>query len=290
MPRNSPPYDRLSAFISPATNSSEIWRTCAGVLGIAALYLFLAWNFAAAVWPMIEGTTGRPSSTLLRLINVALMGVAVVVITRALHQRSAASLFGAPGLALAQFLRVLTLQAPVVIGIGLIMIATSSFDMLPKTPFAVWLGLLPFGVLAILLQSGAEELAFRGYLLQQLAARSKHPVIWMGLPSALFAAAHFAPGFYGGNALIVVVWAGCFGAALADLTARSGTLGPAIAVHVTVNSWSLLASALPGDLSGLALYVLPFGPEDESAFASLLPAEFLAIAISWLAARLALRL
>jgi DNA-directed RNA polymerase subunit RPC12/RpoP len=39
----------------------------------------------------------------------------------------------------------------------------------------------------VLIQTGAEEVLFRGYLQQQLAARFASPIAWMVLPSAIFA-------------------------------------------------------------------------------------------------------
>ncbi|WP_338153259.1 CPBP family intramembrane glutamic endopeptidase [Pseudophaeobacter leonis] len=60
--------------------------------------------------------------------------------------------------------------------------------------FWPWLGLLPLSLLAVLVQVSAEEVVFRGYLQQALAARFKSPVIWLVAPSALFGLAHYMPG------------------------------------------------------------------------------------------------
>jgi len=130
---------------------------------------------------------------------------------------------------------------------------------------------------------------FRGYLQQQLAARFSHPLIWMFLPSALFGLAHYGPDTYGANAWLVVIWAGIFGALAADLTARSGTLGPAIALHFATNVSALLLVAPQGEMSGLALFQYSFPAHDEAAIRALLPIDFAAMMVGWLAARLALR-
>ncbi|HBS98322.1 MAG TPA: CPBP family intramembrane metalloprotease, partial [Citreicella sp.] len=100
-----------------------------------------------------------------------------------------------------------------------------SADLQPGLPPVTWLALLPLTLLALLVQTGSEEILFRGYLQSQLAARLPWPAVWLVLPSALFALGHHAPAIYGANAGLVTLWAFVFGLAMADLTARSGTLG-----------------------------------------------------------------
>jgi uncharacterized protein len=152
-----------------------------------------------------------------------------------------------------------------------------------------WLLLLPLSLLAVLVQVSAEEIVFRGYVQQQLAARFNSPLIWMVLPSALFALGHYLPAEAGENALMVALWAGVFGILMADLTARSGSLGPAIAVHLWNNVSAILIVSLPDDLSGLALYLTPFSMDDAAAIRTWLPVDFALMLVSWLAARLAIR-
>ena len=59
--------------------------------------------------------------------------------------------------------------------------------------FGLWLSFLPLAMAGILLQTGAEELLFRGYLQQQFAARFKSAGPWLILPSVLFGLAHYDP-------------------------------------------------------------------------------------------------
>ena len=44
-----------------------------------------------------------------------------------------------------------------------------------------------------------------------------------------------------------------------------------------------------GDMSGLALYHLPFGTGDEAEMRALMPLDLMGILVGWLVARLALR-
>jgi len=155
--------------------------------------------------------------------------------------------------------------------------------------FSTWIVLLPFAAGAVLIQTSAEEILFRGYLQQSLAARFRSPLIWVGVPSALFAAGHYAPGIAGDNALLVAVWSCVFGVLAADLTARSGTLGPAIALHFFNNVISLLIISLPDTLSGLALYLLPYDMSDGGMLRQWLWVDFGSMVVCWLTARLAIR-
>ncbi len=157
-----------------------------------------------------------------------------------------------------------------------------------NTPLPLWLILLPIGLLAVFTQVAAEELLFRGYLQQALAAYGLPPVVWIGLPSLIFGLGHYDAGA-GSNAWLLALWAFIFGALMADLTARAGSLGPAIAVHMANNVIALLLTGLDDSLSGLALYTYPLGLEDEEALRAFLPVDFMVMIVCWLAARLALR-
>ncbi|MEM7524447.1 MAG: CPBP family intramembrane glutamic endopeptidase [Pseudomonadota bacterium] len=103
----------------------------------------------------------------------------------------------------------------------------------------------------ILIQTGAEEAVFRGYLLQQLAARFRSPFAWAVVPSLLFGALHWSPDAPGGGLSYVVVTA-TTGLVLALIAARLGGLSFVWGVHFGVNAWALLFVAPQGYLSGLA--------------------------------------
>lgn len=290
MSRFPPPYQAQSRFSDAAQGSPELWRTAMGGLAGCVLYIGLAWSVTSVLLPVFQDAKAGPAILIVQLLLVALMGVAAVIVVQTWHKRPARTLFGAPGQVVGDFVRVLRLQLVVIAAAGLTMALTAPHELAPNRPVGPWILILPAALPAILLQCTAEEMVFRGYLQQQLSARFRHPFIWLAVPSAFFALAHYSPALYGDNAWPVVLWAGVFGLAMADLTARSGTLGPAIAVHISVNISAILLISLPGDMGALALYVLPFGSDDTEAFRALLPAEFVALLISWLAARLSLRL
>ena len=183
---------------------------------------------------------------------------------------------------------------------------SSGTDELTMRPVITWavFGLisLPF----ILIQTGSEELIYRGFLQQRLAGMHASPLIWMVVPSILFGVTHLG---YAGDPvenLFYVVWAFVFGMACADLTARSGSLGAALAFHAVNNAFAfLLVAGEGGPNSGLALWVFPlevidpatgvyevdFLPPDAGSgyFAATLVMQLLPVWMSWMAARIALR-
>lgn len=286
-----PPYAPHTRLSAPARQTAELWRTVAGLLLGAVLFLALARTLSGLVMSLLPDPVppGSASYALLQLLTVGLIGASVALVVRLLHNRSVATLLGPLAAARADFLRVIAPMAGLTAILSLLQILTLEATPIPAQPLDRWLILLPFGLAATSIQVSAEELVFRGYLQQQLAARLRWPVLWIALPSALFAAVHYGPAQYGGNALFIALWAGLFGVAMADLTARTGTLGAAIGVHFAFNVWAILGVALPGPLVGLALFVLPFGASDEARLAALLPGEVLSIALAWLVARIALR-
>ena len=291
-------YRAHRGFVEPARRAPQVWRLALGLMLTAAVTIGLGqaiFALASALLPparawefIAEAETGRrPLGALVFLVSVGALGMGAALAAKLLHRRRARTLFGPLVLAVPQFLRVAA-------AVGVLYAVLTPFTptggaLGPGLALGAWLGLLPLSLTALLIQTGGEEMVFRGYLQQQLAARFDVPALWMGLPSALFALGHYAPGLYGANAGWVALWAFLFGMVAADLTARAGTLGPALALHLVNNAFALLVIAPQGDLSGLALYRLPFGPEDEAAIAALLPAEFATLGVGWLAARLALR-
>ena len=85
------------------------------------------------------------------------------------------------------------------------------------------------------------------------------------------------------------MWAVGFGILAADLTARNGTLGPAIALHFTNNFMALVILGLEDFLGGLSLYAYPFSSNDTTELISRMPNETIGILVAYLFVRLAMR-
>ena len=162
-------------------------------------------------------------------------------------------------------------------------------DLQSNLSFSLWLSLLPLTLFFLLIQVSAEELLFRGYLQSQLAARGLHKSIWILLPSVLFGLLHYDPTVMGEAAPWIVIWTIGFGILAADLTARSGTLGPAIAFHFAVNFMAVTLIGFGDYLGGLTLYIYPFSVTETERLMSYLPVDAIGMLLAYLSVRLALR-
>lgn len=295
--RFSPPayaaHDRL---VAPVRPRSELWRLLLGmvlitviIFGLNTVLHSLVRALAPAAWYADLFSGHRPGPTLLLLASFGFMTLATMATVSLLQQRPPLTVLGPLGLVVRQFWQVLRL----LLILGLAMLLLPPYDvgapLIPNLSLGHWLLLLPLSLLAILIQTSAEEVLFRGYLQQSLAARFSSPLIWMVIPSALFALGHYTPTEAGANAGLIVLWAAVFGLLMADLTARAGSLGPAIAVHFFNNITALLFTASPEALNGLALYLLPFSMSGTDLARGWLAVDFAMLFISWLVARLAIR-
>ncbi|MEM6824270.1 MAG: type II CAAX endopeptidase family protein [Pseudomonadota bacterium] len=283
----TPSFER---FIHPARAKPELWRLFAGCIVMLGVYAgFIAGFFfllrlasqrglVAPVLQMPE-IAATPWGLVVLLATFIGLAVAPMVAVRLLHKRGPGTLFGRAAVVLRDFA-----TAFVVVGLILSLsvgIWTLVYDATPGLPPATWLGFLPLALLLVLIQTGAEELVFRGYLQQQLAARFASPLIWAVFPSLLFGLAHYAPAEMGANAWLVVGVTATFGLLAADLTAKTGSLGAAWGFHFANNCLALLVLATEGTLTGLALYVTPYKVDDTSLARSVLALDVAMMVLAW---------
>ena len=298
MPPFQAPYLALNAFVAPARPKPELWRTLCGLL-IAALFGFLAvqailLSLVATLGPagartaLYEMATGGSAKGVIALLFCYLAVTAGLALGLALMmRRGLPSLIGPPGPALGSFLWV----ALPLTGLWLLLMPLSAMSGSVTAHLSVWQQLpwLPLALLGLVVQTGTEELIFRGYLQQQLAARFKSRWVWMVLPSILFGMMHYSSQQYGAAALLVVAWSTLFGLAAADLTARTGNLGAAVGLHFANNASAVLMVGIKGNLGGLALYNVTVDPADLAGALTYLAIDTLALLIGWVSARLILR-
>ncbi|UWR05251.1 CPBP family intramembrane metalloprotease (plasmid) [Ruegeria conchae] len=289
-------YKSHQHLIEDASRHPEIWRLFAGLALVAVVVVTLnAILFATVVSLGPPGsaaaflTGSSPFALLIVLASFIFATLGVALGARLFQHRSLSSIVGNQSIALRQFWRVLR----ALLILSFVILALPPYDLgeplLVNLGWSKWLLLLPLSLGAVFIQTSAEEILFRGYLQQSLAARFRSPVIWMGLPSILFAAGHYSPATVGDNAILISIWALTFGLLTADLTARAGTLGPAIALHFFNNFAALLVISLPDNLGGLALFHLPYEASDADALRPWLFVDFALMVVGWLTARLVLR-
>ena len=282
------PYpSEFEAFVSAARKHPHLWRLLAGVCVSALVYA--AW--AGAVSAVYGWTAGQaptltaglaPGDVYVLLVSAFGLALGAAVAVRLLHHRPVGSLLGPLTTVLRDFVFAAALAGAVqCVALAL---QTMVYDVEFGMDVSVWLLLLPLSLLGVLVQTGAEELAFRGYLQQQLAARFRSPLVWLLVPGLAFGLAHYSPAISGGNAWLVVFAAICFGLAAADLTARTGSIGAAWGFHFVGNTAALLAVGLKDMVHGLALFVTPFSAKDSEA-GLMIAFDLLALATAWLLVR-----
>lgn len=290
---------QYAAYLAPARATNQIWRLILGLMLIVGLYVAWMVGMGGVMW-LIAGLDGfeaqlarigsgaEPWSLILLLATFLGGWLGVGVTLRVFHKRTLRSLLGRPPVVLRDFLLGVTMMALVGGGIALAMTPMMPGFTIATDP-QVWLWFLPLALLGILIQTGAEELVFRGYIQGQLAARFASPLIWMTVPTILFGLAHYSPQEMGTNAWIVVATTGLFGLATSDLTARTGSLGLAWGLHFANNVLAILIVSVMGGLDGLALFHFPDPDTAQNLLRPLLYSDMALMALVWGTCRLWLR-
>ena len=288
-------YEPHDSLIRPARTSANPARLVIGCVMVVAVYMSLLFLFAQYLPAFIGAAAAlaaydedSASYVFLMLFQFVFMIVALSMVLRTIHRRQLRTLIGRRDRAIFDFWLCVKFLAPLYL-VFWIMPMPEGLQLEAHLRLGQWLLFLPLALGLVMIQISAEELLFRGYLQSQLAAQFRHPIVWMAIPSVLFGLLHYSPNMAGENAWVLVVWACIFGVAAADLTARSGTLGPALALHFTNNIFAILFAAPQGNLDGAALYTFPLKLDAPGLAATVLPLELLMTLCAWLCCRLAIR-
>ncbi|KPP86193.1 MAG: CAAX amino terminal protease family [Rhodobacteraceae bacterium HLUCCA08] len=296
------PYAAHAAYVALARPATGPGLILVGLLAFEATFYGTPWLLVLAGAPpeMLEAMYlgATPVALALLLATFALPALALAHVVRRVHRRPARSLLGPPRLALRQFVKTGRLLLVLML---VLTVPTSGIDpdeVSRTRPVPLWLAILPLAIVATLIQTGAEELFFRGYLQQQLGALSANPLIWMVLPSAAFGLGHAWNAVTLIDALYYVGWTFLFGCIAADITARAGSLGPALALHLVNNVFQLVFFGFDGaPMSGFALVLFHWdgGPvtylaEGQPLYNALYALlTVMMLLVLWLTARLAIR-
>ena len=290
-------YEPYEALIAQARPKASLLRMMLGIMVTTLLYTLVlrlggqgficvmdqAW-FAQTM--QIPGPSS-PSQMFVLLGSFGFMTAAVSFTVWSLHHYNPVLLIGDFARARRQFLR--SLGGLLALAAAVAAIANYGITLLPNLPLSQWLGLLPLSLVFLLIQVSAEELVFRGYLQSQLAALGLHRLVWIVIPSAIFGLLHYDPAVMGAAAPWIALSTTLFGVIAADLTARSGTLGPAIAFHFVWNFYAIVLCGFPDYLCGLAFFTYDFSIMDEERLISLMPYDAAFLLLAYLTVRIALR-
>ena len=290
-------YDPYEALIAPARAKASLLRLILGLVITTLLYMLLlslSWQVLLSVMgeAWFEQTLqvpgpSSPSQMFVMLGSFGFLTAAVSFTVWSLHHHSPLLLIGDFARAKAQFFR--TMIRLFALATVVAVITSNSSTVVQNLPLSQWLGLLPLSLAFLLIQVSAEELVFRGYLQSQSAALGLHRIVWIVIPSAIFGLLHYDPAVMGAAAPWMVLSTTLFGVIAADLTARSGTLGPAIAFHFVWNFYSIIFCGFSDYLGGLALFSYDFSITDEERLISLVPYDAAFLLLAYLTMRIALR-
>lgn len=260
----------LPPFWQPAETRKQLWRTALGTLLVAVIFVAFTAGLVfggARFLGLPEWMLGAPTTPLTTAVYfLTFLGfhIGLVIVLPLLHRRGYTSLFG-PSRRLNARHFFLGTAATLALAAALYSLLALEHLLLPEgmSPpitqglalgtWAIWL--VPALVL-IFIQTLAEEALFRGYLLQQLRARFRSPLVWALLPSLAFGVLHYDPITYGTvNAAAYVLNATVIGTLAAFVTLRTGNLAAAAGLHFGNNA-TIVLFGLNGSLDGFSLFTL----------------------------------
>ncbi|WP_069298510.1 CPBP family intramembrane glutamic endopeptidase [Neptunicoccus sediminis] len=286
--------DKFDAFIAPAREHRGGLLFLGAVLFLLLAYTEITFGLVALFSIGLSVTQNIPLAESMGTVSahvskpetpVAMIGVlltfvamlAAVWLTVGLFRgQSIGTLLGRGGV-LRNFLLACMIVAPFqAIAFTL---ALGSGEAVPNLPLSNWvLWMLP-ALPLLLIQVSAEELVFRGYLLQEFATRFQNRWIWLVLPSLVFGSLHFDPTRFGTNSLLIVAATTLFGVIAADVTVRTGNLGAAIGLHLMNNFLAMMLVSMDGTLNGLSLFVTRIHVSDHEAVRQLLLMDIAALLV-----------
>lgn len=267
LPR-TPQFDH---FISPARAKKDLWRLALGI--VLVVVIWFGWQIGSffavklygpsEIWNALEANNFRGLSRVTLAITMfGFVGlvIGVIGVLGLLHRRSVLSLFGPIAQSLRDFRTGTLVFSGVTLVFGLPLVLLSG--TVPHEPLGSVILFLPVVVVMLLLQTGAEELFFRGYILQQLAARFQSPWIWFVLPPILFGLMHFDSTLSTSKAIAIVLSITLTGFLWADLVRVTGNLGAAFGWHFANNFMIMTVVGFNDYLNGFAWRLLTFGYAD----------------------------
>lgn len=269
----------FSSYIAPAQPKSQIWRVlCVIIIWILGVLVFSMGLFFMASFlfenlnldKVLETANFTTPPAMLLMLSTFVIWVWVLVgAVWFLHRRGLKSLLG-PDLQMVVLYFAGSVFCFGVLAFLLGLIFPEQEEVVSNLDFGTWLFYLLPGLVLLFVQVSAEELLFRGYLMQQLAVKFNNRLVYMGVPSVIFGLAHYDATYGVATAGMIVIASGLLGLFLADLTYRTGNLGAAIGVHFANNFIAMFWTSYQESASGLALYRVPYYFENPAELGDML--------------------
>lgn len=260
------------AYIAPARASSAWWRVLLGGMVIVVCWLGLGivlmtavvsgWLIPLGVPPYIMTLTGKsfmsPMGIILFLLTFLFMWLGVWLALRLVHRRRLRTVFSATGRidGRAFWMGVLLglVYLAVSIAVHILFLGPPERTALPLDVWTEWMVSI---ALFVVIQASAEEVMFRGYILQYLASWSRHPLVWAVLPSVAFALLHYDSALDPAINRHTLTYTVSFGLVASVLVWRTGGLAAAMGLHIVNNILAIGMFGLEGTALGLELWLFP---------------------------------
>ena len=261
-------------------NRSQIWRICLGLFLIAIIYASSSFGWFIALDRMaqirLEGLGSTPADLAALLFSFFFIWLGIALVCRWLHRHPLHALYGRSYKINWQHFLIgagLAFATAIISEISISIISWHFFDPSsqanPNITATLWLRwVIPISVL-VFVQIAAEEMLFRGYLLQHIRARGGRFWWSIFLPSLLFGMLHFDFPIFGVNAFFYMLHTSVAGMILCLVTLKTGNLGAALGLHLGVNALMLIFG-LEGHLDGMSLFVIQLDPKGAQATLSFL--------------------
>jgi membrane protease YdiL (CAAX protease family) len=248
-----------------AAPKTTLPRLVAGIVIIVACWLgvtfavltggFYLYTGFGGYARLMESFIATGPGTLVVFLTFAGIWLGVWIAMRFVHGQKLSALFGPSGrLSASGFLKGFAS-----IAITSILSEVVLYDLAPqfvRTPISLgyWLALVIPVMLFAFVQTSAEELLFRGYLMRGLAYRFRSPLIWAVLPTLAFTLLHWHGGTPPLMTACVLITIGSFAALLAFIVYATGNLGASMGAHFGNNIIGFLLISHEQSFSAFSLY------------------------------------
>ena len=271
-------------FIKPVKGSLQLWRLMASLIICIAIWVIFAKTIKILFFSHLENSalaTGNSPAGMIYILSSFLGLTFALLLVAKLHNRSFKSFFGS-SCCLINYFDYSFLYCVIYCSIFTVTITMITGNIVTQNlSVSNWSMYLIIALPLLFIQVTAEELFFRGYLVQQLATRYNSTLIWMVLPSIGFGLAHYDPQNYGKASLLIVGILTVYGMVAIDLTRRTGNIAAAIGIHLSNNIFTILILGNTSKFSGLSLFIVPTFLENEENLKVILISEFLFIILVW---------
>jgi len=268
----------------------------AGSFVVTALAIYLSWFLARqSLFVILPEDAALGATRVGFLLNMAFFGLLIMFTARAalrVHGVPLRAFLGDPSRLISDFVSVLGAAAA---AYAVLIFLGWDASVATMRPFTGWLAFLPLALIGIFIQSGAEEIFYRGYLHHFCTYFLEKPILWILFPSLAFGLSHIFNDLSSpSTAAAYILWTTAFGVACVDLTARSGSIGAAWGLHMAVNTAALCLAAEDGaPISAAALFIFPertaeYVPDSGLIWIAL-AFELFFLFVLWLVARNAIR-